>query len=75
MAAPAPQGFSYGAIILALVSLIGTGYVEYTHTDRETVQRVSALETHKTDTDRRLDRIEEKIDKLIEWAIGEKPKR
>lgn len=65
-----PSGLSWGALILAGLSALGTLYLEYSHNDRELTQRVSALEQHKTDESSRLDRIENKVDKLVEWALG-----
>jgi hypothetical protein len=59
-------------LIVAGLSLIGTIYVEATHNDRENATRISALESHRADDNSRLDRIENKLDKLVDWAMGRK---
>lgn len=57
------------AIALALVSLGGTLYIEATHNDRENAGRISALEQSRTDTTSRLDRIENKVDRLVDGLL------
>ena len=61
------------ALVLAGLSLLGTIYVQMTHNDRDNAQRISAIEAHQGDTGKRLDRMESKLDRLIEWALGTKP--
>ena len=58
------------ALALAGLSILGTLYIEYTHTDRDNAVRISALEAHQGDTGQRLDRMENKLDRLVEWALG-----
>lgn len=64
-------------LALAIISLIGSLYVNVTRNDRDNAQRVTALEAKQTDTTARLDRIENKVDKLgddmsrlVGWALG-----
>jgi hypothetical protein len=68
MAAPLSQPLL--AIVLAGLSLLGTLYIEFSHNDREIAAAISALQTHQADETRRLDRIENKLDKLVTWALG-----
>jgi len=53
--------------------LLGTIYIQMTHNDRETAQRVSALEAHQSDTTDRLKRLEDKLDLIFEGVLGHKP--
>lgn len=55
-------------IMLAGLSLAASIYMQATHTDKENASRISALEAHQGDSAQRLDRIENKIDRLIDWA-------
>lgn len=71
---PPVPGLTWGALLLAALSGMGWVYTEYTHNDREIAQRISKLEQHNTDIDPRLDRMEKKLDKLVEWALGKPPK-
>lgn len=50
---------------MAGLSLLGTIYFQFSRNDRETVQRVSTLESHRQDDSERLERIENKLDLLI----------
>ncbi len=52
---------------LALLSAMCAGYSEYNHNDRDIIQRVSVLESHRSDDSSRLDRIENKLDQLITY--------
>lgn len=60
------------ALIPILLSIGLSGALTFSRTtqtnDRELAQRVSALEAHRTDDTSRLDRIENKIDKVLTWA-------
>lgn len=58
------------ALILSALALLGTAMMEYTHTDKENAVRISKLEAHDEDRSQRLDRIESKLDKLVDWALG-----
>lgn len=64
---------SWIAIGLALLSLASTIYMQATHNDRENAQKISALESHRADDNSRLDRIESKLDHVIDWMVGHKP--
>ena len=55
--------------ILAGLSLLGTAYLGLTGNDRSTAQRLSAVEAHQDDTTQRLDRIEVKLDSLLEQVL------
>jgi hypothetical protein len=65
-----PAGLTWGAIVLAGLSGLGTMYVQFTHNDRENAVRISALEAHRTDDAGKLDHIQEQVDKLVAWALG-----
>ncbi len=56
--------------ILAGLSLLGTIYMQATRSDKESVQRISAIEAHQGDASQRLDRIEAKLDRLMEAMLG-----
>ena len=55
--------------ILAGLSMLGTAYLGLTGNDRSTAQRLSAVEAHQDDTTQRLDRIEIKLDAVLEQVI------
>ena len=55
-------------LLLAGLSLVGTTYVTMTNTDVDNGRRISVLEAHEEDTGNRLERIENKLDRLIEWT-------
>lgn len=57
-------------LIPIILSVMLSGVDTYYHNDRDLVQRVTALESHRQDDNGRLDRIENKIDQLIGWALG-----
>lgn len=63
----------WAAIVAALLSLSGVLYIEATHNDRENASRISALESHRQDDNSRLDRIESKLDQLIQGMLGVSP--
>lgn len=58
------------ALILSAASLGWAGYTNYTHNDKELAQRITAVEAHRADDTQRLDRVETKLDKLLDWALG-----
>lgn len=66
-------GLSWGAVILAGLSFLASFYVEYTHNDKATAQRVTALEVHQVDDNKKLEHIESQVDKLVDWALGKRP--
>lgn len=73
------QSLPWWVPVVAAASLgaAGTYISDCGHNDREIVQRLSALESHREgdgkrheDESRRLDRIEAKLDDLVKWALG-----
>ena len=60
-------------LAIAILSILGTAYVAYSSNDKETAVRITAVEIRQDDTGKRLDRIEAKIDWLIDWAIRTGP--
>lgn len=57
-------------LILAGLSFLGMIYLSMTLNDRVSAQKVSALEAQQENTTQRLDRIELKLDKLLErWGL------
>lgn len=60
------------ALILAGLSLLGTLFIEFTHSDRENTGRISRLEAHREDDAIKIDHIQSQVDKLVEWALGKK---
>lgn len=68
MIAAAVKQWLYPALIAAGLTALG-GYL---HNDKDLTARVQALEAHQSDGAARLDRIENKVDKLLEWALGSK---
>jgi hypothetical protein len=56
-------------IALAAFSMVVSGYVGYTSNDKEIVQRVSKIEARDEERGPRLERIENKIDRLTEAVL------
>lgn len=54
------------AIALALLSLVVSAYSGYTHDDKKTGERITAVETQQLNDGRRLERIEDKVDKVLD---------
>ena len=63
------------ALAVSGLSMLGTIYTQYSHDSSVVIQRISILETHQDDTSRRLDRIESKLDRVVEWALGDTTKK
>lgn len=60
-------------LLIALGSLLVSGYVAYAHNDRDLNSRISVVEQQqKSDSQPggRLDRIENKVDKVLEKMAG-----
>lgn len=51
-------------IVLALFSLVVSGYVGYSNNDKATAVKVASLETQQVNDQATLKRLEDKIDKL-----------
>lgn len=78
MAIPFAQ--TWAPYILAGASLIGAAYAGWSHSDKENAIAIRELQIQRIETERRLDVIDQKIDKvdgkldrMVEWAFG-KPK-
>lgn len=56
------------ALLISGVSLLGSMYASYTHNDKEITSRLTTVESHQGDVDHRLNRMEDKLDRLIEWT-------
>jgi hypothetical protein len=61
------------AVILAIFGYVATGFMAYTHEDKAMNSRVTALEVHQADDSNRLERVENKIDRMFEAVTGRKP--
>lgn len=66
-------------VILALGSLLLSGYAAYSHNDKEISNRVTAVETQQKNdhegiqrVETQLEKVDGKIDRLVEWALGSK---
>lgn len=53
-------------LLIAGAALLSSLFVEATHNDRSNAERITALESHRTDDSSRLDRIEAKLDRVLE---------
>jgi CHASE1-domain containing sensor protein len=53
-------------IMLALLSLVITGFISYNRTDKQVEHRVTVIETKQDYNDIRLERIENKVDKILD---------
>jgi hypothetical protein len=60
-------------VVAALLSGVGAVYMTYAANARVDVQRLTVVETKQDASDKRLDRMEGKLDHLIEGMMGEKP--
>ena len=71
MRTPAPSWW-LPIVLAASLSLIGSAYVSSTRDEKTTaqdiIQRLSTVETRQRDTTERLNRIESKLDRMIEWS-------
>lgn len=53
-------------IALALLSLAVSGWANYNRTDKELTNRVTAVEVQQKNDGQRLERIENKLDRVLE---------
>ena len=67
------------AILIAVLSMLATAYGQYVHDDKNNSSRISALEAHRDDDEKRLGRIEDDVKdvrkdvkSLVEWALGKR---
>jgi hypothetical protein len=58
------------AIIIALLSLAVAAWSDYSHNDKEIASRVTAVETQQKGDHEGIQRVESKVDRLVEWALG-----
>jgi hypothetical protein len=65
------------AIVMAILSLMVSGFVGYSHNDKDLAQRVTAVETQQKNdheginrVDESIHRVDAKVDKLLDWALG-----
>lgn len=52
-------------VLLAVVSLLISGFLGYTNSDKAVASRITAVETQQENDNRRLDRIENKVDAIL----------
>lgn len=64
-------------IIIAIGSLLLSGYVSYSHNDKDITSRIVKVETKQEATDEnakrmenKIDNVDHKLDRLVEWALG-----
>lgn len=64
-------------IVIAVLSLAMSAWVSYAHNDKDLTSRVTAVETQQKNdhegmqrVDGKLDKLDEKVNKLVEWALG-----
>jgi hypothetical protein len=64
-------------VIIAIVSLLLSAYIGYSHNDKDISNRMVTVETQQKNDEQALIRIENqvdktnlKIDRLVEWALG-----
>lgn len=60
------------AILVALLSLAVSAYAGYAHNDKDISNRVSVIETQQKNDGATIQRVEGKVDRLVEWALGKK---
>lgn len=53
------------SIVIALISLIVSGYTGYSKNDKSVAQRITAVEIKEQDTASRLERMDTKLDTLL----------
>jgi peptidoglycan hydrolase CwlO-like protein len=69
-----PNHANLVAVAVAVLSLLGTFYVEATHHDQDNEHRISVLEAHQPDLDKKVDHIQQQVDKLVYQLLGDKPR-
>lgn len=67
-------------IVIALMSFIVSAYAGYTSNDKVTSGRITALESQQQNDresiiriENRVDKANDKLDRLVEWALGKQP--
>lgn len=61
------------ALLVAVLSFASTCYSDYTRTDLSNAADIATLKAQRVDDDKRLDRIENKVDTIFEATTGTKP--
>lgn len=56
---------TYVPVIIAIASLMISGFLGYTNTDKAVASRITAVETQQRNDTGRLDRIENKVDEVL----------
>lgn len=66
-------------IVIAIVSLLMSLYIERTHTDAQDHEkaianehRITTVEQKQHDDGQKLDHVIGQVDKLVDWALGSK---
>lgn len=66
-------------IILALIALLSSAFANYSHDDKKLGERVTAVEVQQRNDTQSINRVEGKVDKLdakldrlVEWAFGKR---
>lgn len=57
------------SILLSAISLLGTGFIAYSQNDKSISNRISVVETQRAEDAKRLERIENKVDRLLERSV------
>jgi len=55
----------WAPFVIAALALAGQVYMEATHNDRDNTKAIAELRAHRMDDDKRLDRIENKVDEIL----------
>lgn len=63
--------FDWVPFLLAGLALLGQVYMEATHNDKANAVAISKLEGHREDDNQRLNRIEDKVDRVLS-VLGSK---
>ena len=58
------------AIVLALLSLAVAAYGGYARNDKGIAERLTGVEVQQRNDAERVQRIEAKLDRLMDWALG-----
>jgi hypothetical protein len=60
------------AVVIAILGYVATGFMAYNHEDKSVNSRLTALEVHQADDSSRLERVENKIDRMLEALTGKR---
>jgi hypothetical protein len=58
------------AILIALLSMLVSAFTGYSHNDKDIASRISVVETQQKGDHEGIQRVETKVDRLLDWAIG-----